>query len=556
MKQIFKTIPFKHQRKALRLSKDKKVFALLMEQGTGKSKVIIDTFAHLWREHKIDLGLIIGPKGVVPGWVRRQLPEHMSDDIPYAAGQWKAGMSKTREIDLNRILLKKDILRIIVMNVEAIGMTDKAIDFAIDALESSESAMVVIDESHRIKTPSASVTKRILKHIRPRCTYRRILTGTIGDKPFDLFSQFGFLDPDILGTANFTAFKGEYAELLPDNSGLMRHIAQRLPKKWAGDYIDEETGQITPHARSRDGIRNKQRMVPAYMPTIVATNKDGTPKYRNLDKLEALIAPHRFRVLKRDCLDLPQKLYGRYYTELDERQWKLYRQVRDELRVEWEDGGLVTFSKLTAILRLQQIVCGYVGSSSGGTIVDLFPSWKENPRILSMLEYIEDRPDGEGTIIWCRFVSDIRRVSEALRESYGARSVVQFYGDVKDSARNENVARFQGSREIMDRKGNFIRKEEIAEKDRARFMVAQPASGGVGQTWTAANLSFHYSNTFSLIDRLQCEDRPHRIGQYHPVQYTDLEAEETVDSIIIASLIGKKNVADTLNADKHMEWLK
>ena len=92
--------------------------------------------------------------------------------------------------------------------------------------------------------------------------------------------------------------------------------------------------------------------------------------------------------------------------------------------------------------------------------------------------------------------------------------------------------------------------------DRARFMVAQQQSGGVGQTWTAANLSLYYSNTFSLIDRLQSEDRPHRIGQEHPVQYVDLEAEDTVDSVIINSLIAKKDVADAINDDPKVLWLR
>ena len=41
----FKTAPFDHQQQAFLLSRDKKNFALLMEQGTGKTKVIIDTAA-------------------------------------------------------------------------------------------------------------------------------------------------------------------------------------------------------------------------------------------------------------------------------------------------------------------------------------------------------------------------------------------------------------------------------------------------------------------------------------------------------------------------------
>jgi len=527
------------------------VFALLMEQGTGKSKVVIDTVAHLWREHRIDSLLIIAPKGVAPGWVRQQLPTHMPEDVPYAAAIWRASMSKTRQGEVKVVLNAKGALRILVMNVEAFGATAKAIDFAISMLDDAASAMVVVDESHRIKTPQAATTKRII-NLRIRSAYRRILTGTVGDKPFDLYSQFGFLDPDIIGVDSFTAFKAEYAELLPDSSGLMRHILRRVPKKWSGKYIDDITGQPADGAWNDDDTKRAKHMEPIYKPTIVATNDDGTPRYRNLDKLQGLIAPHSFRVLKRDCLDLPAKLYSRYYTELTDKQWALYEQVKENMRIEWEEDRITTFNKLTTILRLQQIVCGYVGD--GEKLVELFPKWSENPRVVSMLELIGDRPIGEGTIIWCRFVADILRVSEALREAYGAAQVVQFYGGVKDKAREEAVARFQGERQIMDKSGNLLRTEAVM--DRARFMVAQQQSGGVGQTWTAANLSLYYSNTFSLIDRLQSEDRPHRIGQEHPVQYVDLEAEDTVDSVIINSLIAKKDVADAINDDPKVLWLR
>lgn len=528
------------------------MFALLMEQGTGKSKVIVDTIAHLWRSRQIDTVLIIPPKGVAPGWVRQQLPTHMPDDVPYQAAVWRTSMSQTRKREVEAICKAKGVLRIIVMNVEAFGATAKAIDFAIDFLDNAGSAMVVVDESHRIKTPQAATTKRIC-NLRLRSTYRRILTGTVGDKPFDLYSQFGFLDPEILGVDSFTAFKAEYAEMLPESAGLMRHILRRVPKKWSGKYIDDITGQPAEGVWNDDGTKRAKHMEPIYKPSIVATNDDGTPRYKNLDQLQKLIAPYAFRVLKRDCLDLPAKLYSRYYTELTERQWALYEQVKEDQRIEWEDERVTTFNKLTALLRLQQIVCGYVGD--GEKLVELFPKWSENPRIIDMLELLSDRPQDEYGIIWCRFVPDILRVSEALREAYGATQVVQFYGAVKDKGREDAVARFQGERQIMDRRGNLIRTEPVPEKERARFMVAQQQSGGVGQTWTAANLALYYSNNFSLIDRLQSEDRPHRIGQEHPVQYIDLEAEDTVDTVIINSLIAKKDVADTINADPEAPWL-
>jgi len=554
----YKTKPFKHQKKALSLSRLREWFAYLMEQGTGKSWTLINDAAELRREGLIDLILIFAPKGVAPGWIYQQLPTHMPDDVEFVSAQWKPKSRATSSSKraLNDVLKQKDKLRVIVMNIEAMGMTDEAVDFAIEVLDSCLCALVAVDESHRIKSPEASVTKRILKHVKPRAGYRRILTGTVADKPFDLFSQFGFLSSAILGTDSFSAFKAEYAEMLPESSGLMRHIVKRVPKKWSGLYINGDTGEPAQGSKNNDGSPRQKQMVPVYIPQIPKTDANGRPVYKNLDKLHDLIAPHSYRVLKRDCLDLPPKLYSRHYTELSDQQLKLYDQIKNEHRVQWEDGRLSVFAKLTVYLRLQQVICGYIPTGEEkGKLHEIFPKWSANNRIVSCLELMADRPESEGTIIWCRFVTDILRLTEALSESYGARSVVQFYGNTSDKDRIENVQRFEGTRIIMNKSGKVIAEEPVPDEDRPRFMIAQQQSGGVGQTWVAANHAHYYSNNFSLIDRLQSEDRPHRIGQKHNVNYTDMEAEGTIDTTIIDALVGKKEVADVINGDECKAWI-
>lgn len=555
LKRWFKTYGFKHQLHALKISAMREYFALLMEQGTGKSWVVVLTAAFLRRAGKIDALLIIAPKGVAPGWLRQQLPEHMPDDVEYVAARWRAGMPKYMQRALREVTEERDKLRVVVMNTEAFGMTATAIDFALGFIEDAGGrVLVVVDESHRIKTPTASTTKRIL-NLGTRADYRRILTGTVADKPFDVYSQYCFLSPQILETDSFTAFRNEYARMEPADSGIMRHIAMRIPKVWKGRYIDDITGKPAEGRVNIDGSLRNKYMEPKYLPPIVARNPDGSPAYRNLEKLHALTAPHSYRVLKRDCLDLPEKLYNRYYTELDGgMQTDLYNQIKEESRVEWEDGRISTFNKLTVYLRLQQVICGYIPNEDN-VLQEIFPSWRENPRIVSTLELLDDRPPGEGTIIWCRFIHDIKRLQQALAEAYGKRAVVEFHGSVKDKQRQENVERFEGERIVMSKSGKVVSRSPVPDKDRPRFMLAQPQSGGVGQTWVAANLSLHYSNMFSLIDRLQCEDRPHRIGQKRTVNYIDIEAEDTVDSIIIGSLVAKKEVANIINGDKGVAWL-
>ena len=49
----FKTKPYAHQLKALKMSYSKVSFAYFMEMGTGKSKVLIDNISMLYDEGKI-----------------------------------------------------------------------------------------------------------------------------------------------------------------------------------------------------------------------------------------------------------------------------------------------------------------------------------------------------------------------------------------------------------------------------------------------------------------------------------------------------------------------
>jgi hypothetical protein len=63
------------------ISKDKESYALFMEQGTGKSKVIIDNIAYLFRKGKIDTVVIAAPKGVYRNWIASEYETHMPDDV-------------------------------------------------------------------------------------------------------------------------------------------------------------------------------------------------------------------------------------------------------------------------------------------------------------------------------------------------------------------------------------------------------------------------------------------------------------------------------------------
>jgi hypothetical protein len=356
--------------------------------------------------------------------------------------------------------------------------------------------MFVVDESSRIKTPTAARTKNLLK-LAQLAPYRRIMTGTpVTQAPTDVFSQFLFLDEHILRTSSFFAFKAEYSELLPPGHGLMRHITARTNSR--------------------------------FTPQVVALDKQGRPIWKNLDKLQALIAPHSYRKLKVECLDLPPKVYQRIYHELDPKQETAYKLIKEKLRAELDNGEMKVLTKLESILRLQQVVGGH---QVDGT--SFFENPEKNPRIRCLMDTLEDIQGG--VIIWARFVAEIKEIEAVLKSTYGEDSTVTYFGEVSNQDRVLAVDRFQSKE--------------------ARFFVGQPHSGGIGLTLTAATTVIYYSNDYSLETRLQSEDRAHRIGQAQTVTYLDVEALGTVDKAIVSALRNKQDIASLVTGDPKLKWI-
>ena len=77
----------------------------------------------------------------------------------------------------------------------------------------------------------------------------------------DLWSQMDFLEPEILGQQSFYAFRTKYAVLIT--------------------------------ASAAGGTHKFQKIV----------------KFKNLKELGKLVSPHSYRILKKDCLDLPDKIF-------------------------------------------------------------------------------------------------------------------------------------------------------------------------------------------------------------------------------------------------------
>jgi SNF2 family DNA or RNA helicase len=473
----FKTKPYEHQLVALEKSWDKQEYAFFMEMGTGKSKVLIDNIAVLYDKGKINGVLIIAPKGVYKNWFSSEIPIHMPSHIQYNKVLWTALASKSKEEELNSLFKSEYNLHILIMNVEAFS-TKKGLQFALKFLN-SHSTLMAVDESTTIKTPSAKRTKSILA-LAEIAKYRRILTGSpVTKSPLDLYTQCGFLNEEILGFTSYYAFRSRYAHMVERNFG----------------------GRRVQIVKS----------------------------YQRLDELSRLLEPYSYRVLKEDCLDLPDKIYIKREIELTDEQLKLYTTMKQTALASLNGKTLTAPNVLTQLMRLHQITCGHFKSDTG-ELQEI-----KNNRIEELMSILEET-EGKA-IIWANYIYDIERIVEAIKKEYGDDSVVQYYGAINTDDRQKSIEKFQDPRSTT------------------RFFVGNPQTGGYGITLTAASTVIYYSNGYDLEKRLQSEDRAHRIGQKKSVTYIDLIAEKTVDEKIVKALRKKIDIASQVMGEELKSWI-
>ena len=476
----YKFKPFDHQVDALEYGWDRIEFGLFMEMGTGKSKVLIDNMGMLYQAGEINFALVIAPKGVYRNWVAKEIPEHMSDAIPHRVIRWVSGPNKKQQEEMRSVQDKFEGLTIFVMNVESFSSLkgQKAGEWMARALGTG--GMIAIDESTTIKNHKAKRTKALMK-IAAQFKYRRLLTGSpVTKSPMDIYSQCEFLRPGLLGYDSYYAFQGRYA------------VTQR---------------------RSM-GAQAFQQIV----------------GYKNLDELTESIDKYSFRVLKKDCLDLPEKIYTVRYVTLTDEQHKMYSLLQQQAMLLFDDGEMVSApAVITQMLRIQQVMSGHLKTDDGE--MKYFPS-----RRMDALEEITEEHQGKA-IIWSRFRYDIIQITEMLNKKFGQGTAASYFGDTSDEDRAAAVLNFQNPDHPL------------------RFFIGNPATAGYGLTLTEANLVVYYANDFNLETRIQSEDRAHRIGQKNNVTYVDLISEGTLDEKIVESLRNKINIGAKVLGEEAREWL-
>jgi len=236
-------------------------------------------------------------------------------------------------------------------------------DFMLESVRRFAPEIVVVDESHKIKSASSNAS-RLLARIAMIVPRRIILTGTVMPHgPLDVFGQWRFLDPTAFGRqgrrATFEEFRRRFAVM--------------------GGYMGHEV-----------------------------------LGYKNLDEMQDIMAQRSAVATKEQALDLPPTSDVIVPVTLTPREEKAYADMKDDLAAQLgsddRPGPLASAgNRLTQMLRLRQITSGHL-TDDAGVLHNLGAS-----KVATIKSLIEDTLVGEDRIVvFGFFTQEIEDLAAAL----------------------------------------------------------------------------------------------------------------------------------------------
>jgi SNF2 family DNA or RNA helicase len=361
---------------------DKPAFALFMEMRTGKTATILAEFGELVTRGELNRLLVVAPAGVYRTWevdAAKHLHPRFRSRVQIE--RWESKASRQTKNQLKRFVAGNNQPKIFLVNIEALSTVTFVRELVAEFLKKAPT-MMVIDESTTIKSHTAARTRFCLTAA-PHARRRRILSGLpTPQSPLDIFTQFAFLDPHILGYGTFKPFQYRYA------------IMKQLPIGPGGRMVQTVAG------------------------------------YQRLDELRAKVKPYAYRVRLDECYDLPPKMYSRRDIELTKEQVRAYAELKAFAVAVLEKTERVTATiVLTQLLRLHQILAGQTKSDDGNVV--RLPEHR-TAETLSVLEEHTGK-----AIIWVAYHEDVLKLTEVLTQRYGRGAVARFWGGNADTREAE-----------------------------------------------------------------------------------------------------------------------
>jgi SNF2 family DNA or RNA helicase len=496
MKYKWKQRPYRHQIDAVKkLMSNGFGGALLMEPRTGKTKVAIDYASIMHLKGEVNRVLIFCPLGVIGVWVDEF---EANCPIPYRILVWDKHKRKTghrKEQQLPEF--GKNVLDVVLVNYDALSTPGQwRIRKHRDGTQSKIRArrggrfdvmrkikawqpqMIILDESHRIKSPTAKKTSALLS-LKDPVPYRVIMTGTVVTKSkrlFDIYAQWKFLNEGRFQIEGKQMTLGEF-------------------KSEFGKWLVRQTS---------GGAQYSKYLGP-----------------RNENRLHRLIHKDAFSITREECYDLPKETIQKIYVDLEE-SYDVYVRMAEDMVARIETGEITEASiKLVQRLRLQQITSGLFRTSPSPDYPEgrIYIGGSEKLRaIQSRLEDLMEAD--EKVVIGALFKPDLQRLEHMINKKLKVPLFI-VKGGVKPADRE------------------YARKQFHKVSGGAIFL-GQPAAAGEGIDLSCASILQWYSLTSSWVNYRQFTDRI--ALSERPTFHEFFLARGTIDDIIYEGTLEDQNV--------------
>jgi len=439
-------------------------FALFHDPGTGKTLTTITILRHHFNTAKrIKRTLILCPLIVTRNWVSE--------------------LSRFTKIQKEKILLLEGTVAEKAASLEGfegVVITNYDVfvkDIFTKAAMEWKPEILVCDESHKCKDVTSKRTKNLMKLSLSmgKTANRYILTGSpITNTQLDLWSQFFILDNGATFGESFWGFKSTY------------------------------------FYNANEHRKNTQKYFPNWMP------RPGIDKYlsERLHKKSSVVK-------KEECLDLPPLINQEVIVQLSPEQKRAYDAMKKDFITFIQDKAAIATIALTKMLRMQQILSGFLPLEDG--TIGHFPC----PRVDALGEILESIPSASKVIIWAVFHEDYKTIRKKCMDmGLGVREV---HGLVSEKDKHKNL-------------------EEFKTDPSVKVLIGSPQALGIGVNIIEAQYSIWYSRTYSLEQDEQATARNYRGGSeiHAKVVRYDLVAENTMDKLILDALRDKKNIAENV----------
>lgn len=248
---------------------------------------------------------------------------------------------------------------------------------------------------------------------------------------------------------------------------------------------------------------------------------------RNEEEFYALLDGAAFRALKEDWRkDLPPKLYVPVRLEMTTKQRRLYNEMLEEFFTEVDGVQVSADMVLVQLGKLQQI-SSCLAIQDGVSYAFEEPS--KNPKLKAVFDILEGGSD-KAILVYFFKATGVMLIEEMAKAGY-------------------NPARIQGGMKPEE----VVREKERFNTDSScRVLVGQESATARGHTLVGGpgtdrcTRMIFVEQSFSLMERLQIEDRIHRGEQDKACVYYNLSVS-SIDDKISEILMQKKSFADSVD---------